>query len=131
MPLFEHHLRRYLRLQRARLVGPRRLGEPDMRGGAAPHNKQDTSYAAAAVSVEEDLPRMRLLVWRAVRECGAYGATCDELEVELNMRHQTCSARLNDLYKRQDIYDSDLRRPTRTESRNRPARRRVALGTSR
>ena len=111
MPLFERHLQRYLRQQRARFTGPRRPGEPDMRGGSAPHNGRDTSYEAAA-SVENDLSRMRLLVWRAIRELG--DATCDELEVELNMRHQTCSARLNDLYKRQDIYDSDLRRPTRS-----------------
>lgn len=42
------------------------------------------------------------------------GRTCDELERELNMSHQTCSASITGLKKEQAIMDSGEKRKTRT-----------------
>lgn len=42
------------------------------------------------------------------------GATCDEVEVALTMRHQTASARIRELKLEDLIQDSGDRRPTRS-----------------
>ena len=42
------------------------------------------------------------------------GATCDEAEVALQLRHQTASARFNDLKRAGLIVKSGRRRPTRS-----------------
>lgn len=42
------------------------------------------------------------------------GATCDEIEVRLDMPHQTASARVNELHNWRYIRDSDFRRRTRS-----------------
>lgn len=44
----------------------------------------------------------------------ADGATCDEVEQQLRMRHQTASARIRELYRAGDLRDSGKRRPTRS-----------------
>jgi hypothetical protein len=44
---------------------------------------------------------------------GVIDATCDEVEIALGMRHQTCSARFADL-KREGILVFTSKRPTRT-----------------
>ena len=73
----------------------------------------DTS-AAAAISVERDGPRLRELVLFTIRAAGARGLTCDELELHLNMRHQTVSARVYELREGEWIRDSGERRLTRS-----------------
>lgn len=75
--------------------------------------KSDTS-SAAAESVERETPRLRALVFDAVRAAGREGATCDELEQCVHLRHQTCSARVNELRNEQRIVDSGERRLTRS-----------------
>ena len=42
------------------------------------------------------------------------GLTCDELEQELGLTHQSCSPRLTELSEICWIYDSGARRPTRS-----------------
>lgn len=52
---------------------------------------------------------------RVLREIAAQGGlTCDEVEVALDMRHQTISPRVNELMKQGLIADSGLRRKTRS-----------------
>ena len=77
--------------------------------GLPPHNDTDTSIAAA-ISVLEDAETMQGRVYRRIRQTGEYGATCDELEIRLNMRHTTCSARIRELVLKGIIKDSGQRR---------------------
>jgi hypothetical protein len=76
----------------------------------------DTS-AAAAISVERDGPRLRELVLFTIRAAGSRGLTCDEIELHLDMRHQTVSARVYELREGGWIADSGERRPTRSNRR--------------
>lgn len=71
----------------------------------------DTSLAAAE---SIDAGKLCQLVYRTIYEKKLKGITCDEIEVELGMRHQTASARVNDLMRGNHIIDSSKRRPTRS-----------------
>lgn len=42
------------------------------------------------------------------------GQTCDELEIALEMRHQTCSASITKLLALHQLFDTGKRRPTRS-----------------
>jgi DNA-binding transcriptional ArsR family regulator len=75
------------------------------------HRGADTSRAANPSAAEKRVQRLR--VYAGIRQ--AYGgATCDELEVALDMRHQTASARITELRKDGLIVDTGLRRATRS-----------------
>jgi len=63
----------------------------------APHNNTETSMDAAS-SIETVLGKMQTDVLNFVRS-SQEGATCDEIEAALGYKHQTASARLNDLTK--------------------------------
>ena len=91
-----------------------------------PHNGTDTSKAAAE-RIKPHVGGLRLRVLRAL-ELAEDGFNCDELEVLIGMKHQTCSARLNDLNTKYNpplavfrVLDdgSTYKRPTRSGS---PAR---------
>lgn len=71
----------------------------------------DTSEAAA-LSVQDRAEIMRWRVLRTIR-CMS-GATCDEVEERLGMRHQTCSARVCELRRMGMIRDSGRIRKTRS-----------------
>lgn len=58
-------------------------------------------------------PILSARVAQHVRESG--GATCDEVEVALGLRHQTASARLRELVLKGAIKDSGARRLTRSK----------------
>jgi hypothetical protein len=51
-----------------------------------------------------------------IRSRGARGATDDEIEVVLGMRHQTASARRRGLVLKLYVSDSGAKRPTRSGS---------------
>lgn len=88
--------------------------------GEAPYpfvKGSDTSEAAADSFGEEDRGQDRWKVLRAVDV--VTGSTCDEIEAFTGLKHQTASARVNDLVKAGLLVDSGERRPTRS---NRPAR---------
>jgi hypothetical protein len=53
--------------------------------------------AAAHESVKEGVASLRNRIAAYVRERGRRGATCDEVEVALGLRHQTASARISEL----------------------------------
>lgn len=73
----------------------------------------DTSRNAAK-SIREGAAKLRERVRVAIARREHYGATCDELESLLEMRHQTCSARVHELAKVGAIVDSGERRKTRS-----------------
>ena len=76
-----------------------------------PHNGSRTSYAAA-VSVQGATPRLRGIVLARIKAAG--GLTCDEVEAEAQMSHQTTSARIRELALAGAIVDSGERRKTRS-----------------
>ncbi len=63
----------------------------------APHNGTETSEQAAE-SIGDLLGGLQKTVLSALKE-SPFGLTCDEIEQRLDLRHQTASARLNDLQK--------------------------------
>lgn len=72
----------------------------------------DTSEAAA-IKYENAKTNDLLRVYRCI--CDAPdGMTCDEIEISLDMRHQTASARIRDLVLDNLIFDTHLRRKTRS-----------------
>jgi hypothetical protein len=91
-----------------------------------PHNKVDTSVAAARSMVDLGA-RLRLEVYSFIADCGWVGATCDEAEQALNMKHQTTSARINELANAGYIVNSGRKRAT---SSGRPAIVWVRAGTA-
>lgn len=70
----------------------------------------DTSIEAAD-SVEPTAESMRLRVLHYVRQVGT--ATSDEVEVALNMIHQTASARIRELVLMERLYATGEKRKTR------------------
>lgn len=79
----------------------------------------DTSFMAAE-NIAPLISKLQNMVLEAILDEGTHGATCDEVEVKLEMPHQTASARINEL-KEDDIetgrpqmlFDSGSRRKTR------------------
>ncbi len=82
--------------------------------GHPPHVKGSDTSRAAALEIEEPLGRLQEMILRFVHSCGKQGATSDEVEEALLLRHQSCSARILEL--RQDglLTDSGQRRATRS-----------------
>lgn len=82
-----------------------------------PSGKRSTSKAAAE-SIESSASGLRGLVYDTLKN-HPKGLTTDEVEVILDMRHQTISARMWELERRGQIGDTGNRRKTRS---NRMAR---------
>jgi predicted transcriptional regulator len=78
----------------------------------------DTSEAAADSLSDVTLTKLRMKVYSFIVD-QPNGATCDETEAALNLRHQTVSARIRELALANRIYDTGRRRRTRS---NRTAR---------
>lgn len=78
---------------------------------SAPHNGIDTSMLAAE-SLHDLGGRLRFEVYSFITQCGWTGATCDEIEQALNMKHQTASARVNELMNGGHIQNSGRKRST-------------------
>lgn len=72
----------------------------------------DTSRAASA-SVADGAHSIRAKVYGAIGSTPS-GLTCDQIETDLGLRHQTASARVRELYLKGFIRDSGERRATRT-----------------
>lgn len=64
--------------------------------------------------IKEHSGSLRAQLYGAIYALGSYGATCDELEAESRMKHQTASARIRELRDSKLIYDSGSRRATRS-----------------
>lgn len=87
---------------------------PWLKSGAEPElpfEERDTSRAAAE-AIEPSAGSLRGMVLDLIRYRG--NATDDEIESELDLRHQTASARRRELVLGGLIFDSGLRRKTRS-----------------
>lgn len=80
----------------------------------APFVQGSRTSEAAAESIQPDLQRLEKLVVDAVRARGPSGATSDEIEVLLNLPHQTVSARFAGLKKRGVLIETEATRKTRS-----------------
>lgn len=54
---------------------------------------------AALISIADIRGKLKRRVFVAIKERGWEGATCDELEESLDLKHQTLSARVRELWK--------------------------------
>lgn len=90
----------------------------DLFGGVPFVRGSDTSRAAAK-SIEGIVGRLNRLILHAVADSREHGMTCDEAEVTLNLRHQTCSSRITHLQQTGAIVDSGRRRLTRSRRKAR------------
>lgn len=80
--------------------------------GVPPHVRGSDTSAEAALAALEGSQSVRAAVLRAIRCLGLAGATDDELEASLGLRHQTLSARRRELVLLGAVRDSGLRRRT-------------------
>lgn len=81
--------------------------------GRPPHVRGSDTSEGAAESVAGETARLRRRVLGDVAGC-ADGATCDEVEVRLGLRHQTCSARIRELVLLGRLVDTGAKRRTRS-----------------
>ena|ERR1700690_123951 len=76
----------------------------------------ESSTARTRTDTERDKERIRAYLSIA----GSTGATCDEMERELGLSHQTCSARCSDMLNRDETI---IRKPcSKTRYEKRPTR---------
>ncbi len=68
----------------------------------------------AMASIGPSAEGLRSRVLGAIRDMGEHGAICDDVEVVLNMTHQTASARVHELAWAGFIIDSGRQRKTRS-----------------
>ena len=70
---------------------------------SAPYARGSETSRQAAISIQEDTNYLRKRVLHYIDRNLGYGATCDEVEIESGIRHQTCSARFRELAQRGQI----------------------------
>lgn len=70
---------------------------------------RDTSLAAYD-SMGPDKRALKAAIHLQILGRRDQGATCEEMEIAMRLRHQTCSARINELMKEDKIVDSGKRR---------------------
>lgn len=77
-----------------------------------PHCTGSDTSRAAAESMRGHAADVRWRVLAHIRAQGEAGSTCEESEIALGLKHQTASARVNELHSGGFIVDSGLRRLT-------------------
>lgn len=75
---------------------------------------ENSRVAARRAAQHRAIDRQRIVDY--VRSLGEAGATCDEIEVALDMRHQTCGPRCTELKRDGLLRETNLRRNTRSGS---------------
>jgi hypothetical protein len=90
------------------------FGEPYYPSRPGYVRDSDTSHDAADSLDESTLSALRAKIFALIDVRGEHGATCDEIEVALNLRHQTASARVRELALEALIFDTGRRRSTRS-----------------
>jgi len=83
-------------------------------GGRAPFVKGSETSEDAADSIESVRHSIKEKVRRFFVHSGIYGATDDEIELSLRLRHQTASARRRELELSGHIVKTGRKRPTRS-----------------
>jgi hypothetical protein len=74
----------------------------------------DTSRAAADSLSDRELSKQKLAIVGYIDRNAEHGATCDEIEVAFDLRHQTASARIRELSLSGVLVDTGRRRTTRS-----------------
>jgi hypothetical protein len=75
-----------------------------------PYANRDTSREAAEAISEEQKRAMEVKVLKEIGASGEHGRCNFKLEEKLNMKHETCSARVNGLYEQGLVYDPGLKK---------------------
>ena len=88
---------------------PRQVWDPPP---ATPYARSSDTSMEAAVEIEPHAGTLLEKVLTEIRRSGVIGRTDDEIEEQLGLRHQTASARRNDLAGRGIIVDSGRTRRT-------------------
>jgi len=78
------------------------------------HRGNPESKTAFKSLKRERMEADRVRIVDATRRRGKHGLTCDEAEIRLELKHQTCSARFTDLVKDGRLTRTEERRPTRS-----------------
>lgn len=89
-------------------------GAYDLYNGTPPHEAGSGTSAEAARSIVGAVGRLQALVLEVLVARGNIGATDDELEVRLGLKHQTVSARRRELVLKGLARNSGSKRPTRS-----------------
>jgi len=84
----------------------------EMAGESYPYVPHSDTSRKAAREMKGKGPVLRVKVYRYLQSRGPAGATDDEIEAALEMRHQTVSARRRELVQRGLAQDSGQRRKT-------------------
>lgn len=90
------------------------INPPENYRGQVPHVRESETSIAAASSIDASRKTMLAKVFSHIKSRGAHGATDDEIEIALDWRHQTVSARRRELVLGNHIVDSGERRATRS-----------------
>lgn len=77
-----------------------------------PYVRESDTSEAAAIRIAPDAATLRGQAFSMIKRLGRRGATCWEVEVDLQMRHQTASARIRELALSGHLVDSGERRKT-------------------
>lgn len=82
------------------------------------HGGADTSVQAWC-DAEKNRQSIQNQIAQLIFAAGVYGMTCEEVENETGIKHQTASARISDLNHAGRIYDTGDRRNTESGSKAR------------
>lgn len=82
--------------------------------GHPPSEHGSDTSKDAATEIETTVGRLQFAVLNYVVGRGPRGATCDEVEYALGLRHQTASARLRELEQLKRVVKADEKRRTRS-----------------
>ena len=74
--------------------------------------KNSTTSLAAHELIQPDVSRLASMVHTAIIARGLVGCTCEEIEVKLRLKHQTCSVRITELKDKGIVRDSGRRGKT-------------------
>jgi len=87
-------------------------GYDGLYGGKPPFEKDSDTSESAADSVTNSALNLREQVYHEIKDAGRVGKTCWEIEQELELQHQTASARIRELVLKGRVMDSHHRRKT-------------------
>jgi hypothetical protein len=94
------------------IINARRTGPKIQKRGSFQPPPRDTTLAAAQSLDENKMSRRRHRILSYIKLRG--GATCCEVERDLDLLHQTASSFIRRLFKAGQLKDTKMRRPTRT-----------------
>jgi hypothetical protein len=82
-------------------------------GGRPPFERSSDTSKGASDHIHPSAATLRGQVLEWIFSQAERGATCDESEVALRMKHQTCSARIRELVLTDHLVNTGLKRKTR------------------